>query len=453
MQTIKTQDARRWFTIATDPFHDFDIPLAGYPDSYAGETVVQLVKKKVTITAPTGLPVGQTWDCHVNTMPTLVNHKMGWTATNQAANDVRSGPNNPSASTVGTVTVTTVPTGDLTYPQWMMDDWADPAKIALRSVTGHSPSEGDNGRSMSRLIGGGFEVHNDTSPMFRSGNVTVYSHPQNKTTSQKLAGDADGDFTAAVDTYRCPPSRADYAAKLHDARSFTAEQGALVPFRMNVEEDNSFRPITTHLQEYKVSDDTLLGDKSASYISMWDDSVPATCKTCMIGGVYDPAGAGTFGSGTGGIRDAHIETSGAYFTGLSPETVLTLSLRFYVEVAPTMNNTSLLSMASPSATPDPKALWCYAHCMMKLPPGVPVDMNEKGDWWRAVKKAAATMLPIVGDVAGLVTGQPELAVLGNAAGSLVAATTKKKHPGKQKGSGGANNDLRSKPVHAVVRRK
>lgn len=80
-------------------------------------------------------------------------------------------------------------------------------------------------------------------------------------------------------------------------------------------------------------------------------------------------------------------------------------------------------------------------------------MNERGDWWRAVKKVLATAVPIVSDVAGLVTGQPEIAVIGNAAGSLLNATSKKKHPGKQKGTGAGNNTLRAPQKTVMTPRK
>lgn len=111
----------------------------------------------------------------------------------------------------------------------------------------------------------------------------------------------------------------------------------------------------------------------------------------------------------GNWMKSNIETTGAYFSGLSPETVLTLDYRFITELAPTTANPSMLAMCSPSPPYDPRALDCYSHCINKVPPGVPVGMNAKGDYWRMVLKAAATVAPyaapyatLAGPTAGLV---------------------------------------------------
>jgi hypothetical protein len=128
--------------------------------------------------------------------------------------------------------------------------------------------------------------------------------------------------------------------------------------------------------------------------------------------IYVANGNGVAEFQSNGWLEAPIETTGAFFSGLSQETVLTLDIRWFTEVAPTSANTAMLSMCSPSAHYDPRALECYTNCLLTLPPGVPVGMNEKGDFWRMAVKAAKKATEIA---------SPFMAVLGPEAAALTAA--------------------------------
>jgi hypothetical protein len=98
------------------------------------------------------------------------------------------------------------------------------------------------------------------------------------------------------------------------------------------------------------------------------------------------------------VRVTNHNTVGAYFTGLGPETVLTLDIRFIVEIAPTPNNQTLISLASPSAAFDPIALEMYTKAVAELPPGVMVKFNGSGKWWEIVKNVLSKASPLVANM-------------------------------------------------------
>jgi hypothetical protein len=92
-----------------------------------------------------------------------------------------------------------------------------------------------------------------------------------------------------------------------------------------------------------------------------------------------------------------FDTTGAFFTGLSNATVLTVKLKVYVERAPTPYESSLAVLATPSAGYDVTALELYSHAISQLPVAVTVSENGLGDWFRGV-------LNVIKNVAGGVGG-------------------------------------------------
>jgi hypothetical protein len=145
-------------------------------------------------------------------------------------------------------------------------------------------------------------------------------------------------------------------------------------------------------------------------------------------------------------KAAALSTVGAYFTGLSEETVLTLDVRFFVELRPTPSNPTLVSLSSPTANFDREALDLYYETRQHLPVGVPVSMNEAGDWGRMaagrISQAArvvSPMLSMISPAAGAV-----VATGGALAGQVQKAIPASKSKGKQVKSG-PNNTYRPAP--------
>lgn len=96
------------------------------------------------------------------------------------------------------------------------------------------------------------------------------------------------------------------------------------------------------------------------------------------------------------------DTVACYFTGLSKETTLTLTTRYYVEISPRDFDLSYSSLVPLAYTPPPadkNALDAYQIAARGLPPAVPVGMNPSGEFWSNMMdffgRAAKVFLPII----------------------------------------------------------
>lgn len=390
-----------WFILACDPFHDYEVPIPGYPDRYSESTAVKYSKKSITIRKPANLAPGDTWSCQIATLPlnhTLRDNMVGSFFADRV--DFVDVETTTSAFTLGTVNVATAKDNVLLYPSTEVTaaswDALDPANT--REYVSFSGTEGAGQQSMSRLIAGGFEVHNDTAELYKSGSVTTYTQPQ-KLTPPGLAGIHDRASAsigpATVRRGRGLPPSTIHAKQLRNSHTFCASEGCLVPFRLEVgDPDMDFRPASSSLFQFPYAD----GDLPTGGISSRSELNHAAMVPVQMG------------------RTAAIETSGAFFSGLHETTVLTLTMKFFVEVAPTFANEDILTLSSPSAPFDPMVLECYDHCIRSLKAGVPVRMNDAGEWWRMVLKTLRTAVPaVVGG--GLKAIAPEAAFLSGGASS------------------------------------
>jgi hypothetical protein len=249
---------------------------------------------------------------------------------------------------------------------------------------------------MWRVIGCAFEVHNTTAPINRSGAVTVYRYAVNHSCE-------DVDFQTAVNTHGVKrfdvltgPPTSEASAKIMNGVTWKAEDGCLVPCLLDGIEN---RP-QNHIPR-----------KQAVKIEYNDDSVTYFTPT-TIG--HDLQFVTATGATAAGKSSAGPPSSifpfmgcGAYFTGLSAETTLTVTLRCFVEIFP-MPGDPFMSIARPSPSVDIKALQCYSEIVSSLLPGYPVHDNSAGDFFRKIYKAAKSAADMAAHV-------PQLAPFAEAA--------------------------------------
>lgn len=404
-----------WFILATDPYHDYSVPIAGLPDTFGESTTAQMVNDFHTIVAPVGLLDGETWDAHVFTLPvnTSFEADVFFDENNYlyvADLDARAGV----PMKLGTVNVVTVKSGIPTLPVESGNgiDWA----AQLRESYAFSGTD-SNGIGMSRVIAGGYEVHNDTASLYKNGSVTSYSMPQGESQPGLVTVGTDTSGTIALTSLgtktvvRQPPNIVGDARVLRNAQTWEAAEGVYCPFRLDINDPSiNFRPVSSSMFEMRTSDiSTYYNADRASGCNVRYGTQPMDDPTqvSMAFAIYP-------------VRRAPIETTGSYFTGLSKETVLTLTTRIFLENAPTAANKQLLTTASPPAKYDPMVLQCYVHCLNDLKPAVPVKDNVRGDLWRSVLK---TLLKIQPNVLGAAeAAAPEY-------GALIQALSKPTHMG------------------------
>jgi len=377
-----SKDAISWLKTALDPFHDYDVGINGIPDSDTQFSVVQIVPKVLSVTAPPNLAANETWSCHIATLPlgqTLrvrsYDQPSGYGGT---AGSAKAGYDNGQAGELGTISVITHgddPTGqdNTSYPVSTASTYGSNSR-EFRTVSMDDAGE----RSMKKVIAGGFEVHNDTAELYKQGSVTVYQNAQatydNGVGEWRLLS-ASSLYLNSTKACRSPPPSREAAAELPSSRTWEASKGCYVPIRLAP--DTTYQPGTSHQFLTRDSDQLITSESVAGYMQTYTST------------------ADTFSDWKLGHRPAAIETTGAYFSGLSPETVLTVTTKLIIESAPTNANPTLLFSATPTPDYDPKILALYYQTIRHLPPGVEVSMNAKGDWFRMVMKAANVGIPAI----------------------------------------------------------
>lgn len=367
-----------WLTGSIDPFHDFSFDIEGLPDAFGGATVVQFVKQQLVVRAPAGLAPTDNWDVHIFTMPILDTE----TARSITYKPNFLGQDMTTAMALGTVTVNSGISGSVLLPD--TTTWVAPTGF---SSVARSPTDFGNSFSMMRLVGGGFEVHNNTEELHKKGSVTVYSQPQSLQIGQgavQIEGLPDNQQVPSNwFVGRCPPQSLSQCVSNTNSRTWEAKEGCYVPFRIQADRG-----------EYSLASSIPLVfptvDNSADYASLYGGFC-TECDVIVTTGLPETR----YVRSDTPVRISNTNTVGAYFTGLGPETVLTLDIRFIVEIAPTPNNQTLISLASPSAAFDPIALELYTKALAELPPGIMVKYNANGKWWETVKTVLKQVQPVV----------------------------------------------------------
>lgn len=454
-----TREGADWLTAAVDPFHDFEITsLKGFPDMATEPTVVVRVNQATTVSAPsTILREGGTWDCHIVISP------IDWSGLNTAV------PANFSAPPGYTVGGTSYPRGNLTsgagyvntnagnkppdyYPCSRFDGLlinsvtSDPSQGYNQTYTPVHFPQGDVGiykgqgihldefmdfedsdLPVYRILYSGFEVVNTTASLYAQGACTVYEYGHSF--GVNCSSGMVTEMTPAS-YFRCPPNTLDIAKSMPGAQTWEARKGCY-----NVAKFQTDNPFTSaggamfviqqnkgigELQSGYLGDTT--GNRSGgSFVSpgLGGLAIPNTPNANMpYAAAYMTAN-----------HFSRMTTTGAYFTGLSPQTTLTVTWRVGFERLPSANKPFMLTLASPSASYDPDALALYSLICTRLPPGVPQNFNDAGRWFKMITDVAKDVLPhafpLVGAAQMILThlGRPQLA----AGVSHAAAMAKQAH--------------------------
>lgn len=405
-----TETGKDFLLAALDPMHDNPLThLEGWPDVEGAASVVRCYKKSMQISAPPGLPASTNWDVVIQSQP-IINTCITRVNNNRVNNLV--GPTTSAVvATQGPVMIRSVKTGNST--SWIWGD--NPVTAGNQTQTMSLPTDVCAGRG--RLIALGFEVNNTTAPLHKQGNVTVYRQPQS--TERDTTWMYCKDLTTANSTiipltaHTITPMPEDLASTmlLAGSRQWPAAEGCycVVPFMGT---DNPALPA-----DYRQPILLLPG--------LGQDKTNAeNSEAVMFAEPYANFGTYPYFQAN---KWAPIHSTGAYFTGLSPETTLNLQVNFYYETFPTPDDTQIITLATPSAEYDPVALALYQHAVSHLPVGVPADWNVFGEWFAdIISKVSKIAAPLAGPLSPVVLGA------GAIADSYLAAASPKSKPPRPK---------------------
>lgn len=388
-----------WLVTSLDPFHDTELVLQGYPDQISARSVCQTYQKKVTITAPAAA-AGGAWDAHIHFMPHASPNSNTWIAGGLSPAGVLG---NPSAGFVIDNSVVNnggivVRTGAAGVPTWSNSGAAAVQKMDAAAAVVRFPviPEGH------RLIAVAYEVTNTTAALYRGGDVTVYKQPLmpcNATVYSLSSPSAVNQITDAS-VMSLPPSSVAEAALYPNARVWGAEEGCYVVLPMN---DLQQKPCR-------------LQSRGVYYAAT---AAPDATIDVFGSGLSTTAGSRAFAQNA----IYPFDNSGAYFTGLSNQTTLTITVRYVFERFPSMtldsDDVNFLTLATPSPPWDPLALELYGRAMERMPPGVPVRENGLGDWFSKVVSWIGEAAPVVGDIVGNFV--PGASAIGKTVGGIAKA--------------------------------
>jgi len=418
-----TPEACDWVKYALDPFHDMQLEnLRGYPDVATEPSVVVKIRQAITIAKPPGLPAGANWDCHVALSP-IDFSPCDESAVTTAKVHPFGNPARPTTDDVaGMIKTFSTRTGrmDGLLINSVPSTGADGASMTFTPL--HCPTSGAGGYELQhdnlddyldfqdtdlgvyRLVYSGFEVVNTTAQIYKQGAVTVYEYGNSYETGASLPRDAtnggrwDQPISQPTTYFRCPPNTLAEAKIMPGAHSWAAQDGCYNTAKF--QSDNKFQGMTRRPWAICQNNPTAPTDSgyfNGEYGSFTSDNSLGFNNTSTSGattpGQANPA---IFG---GPMHFSMMNTTGAYFTGLSEQTTLFVTWRVGIERLPAANKPAFLALAQPSATFDPNALVLYNMVANVLPPGCPQGYNDMGKWFRwvstAVQKSIPTVYPIV----------------------------------------------------------
>jgi len=379
------KDRSKGFLInSLDPFHDTKVAADGLPDGNPDNTIVQNVKRMVTIRKPSTLAPGAKWDVLIfngpidDTAAAVETHLLPISRKRRIAGYTGSDLNVPMAGVMIAKNVSGTPC------------WPSSTTLATTNKITTIPTK--TSATPGRLLGMALEVRNTSAEINKAGLITVGRMPSNRTQAQVLfqgtAAMDDKMLMGNVTFTAAPPPSLTVAAEQPNSRSWGAKEGAYV----------------TCLMENIVEKPAM---ETGRYICMLPDG---TLQDAAVTGWM--TGSSNYQSNKwyapGVCTPNTMALSYIYVTGLGEEDELSLAVRTIFEYSPGAGD-ALLNSARPSPEYDETALTLYKEIAYHLPVGVPVSWNSSGKWWRTVLSTLSDVAKPMIDAAAM--ANPEFKLL------------------------------------------
>lgn len=395
-------DEHAYFVASTDIFHDTPYTCHGRPSKSRRRqvTVCYNLERSYSITDFPSLNPANNWDLHVASFPWLTTHQF------QAAVDPGTflkPPVTASFTGLGGVTCCATQAGTTFLPSAMFSTAYLPTSGPLTISSTQWPSYATATpfeRYQYEVVSAGFEAVNVTPQLYKSGSVIRYRVPSLGYQSTQLTPIATSTGAMPITIMPAPPFNPQQATLYTDSVVASASEGS---YQM-------------HTRQY----DSSAKYSDASPLELYWPTVDLTngntwvSRDTFLKGVENTMAPTIIGD---------LDQVGSYFTGLSPQTIITIRYRTIISFVPMSLDTTLAALATQSPPFNPKLDELISLIQMDLPPGVPVTMNAKGDWWRDILGATAKYAPAIGAVFG-----PEGAAIGTALSGVSQYTLKATAP-------------------------
>jgi len=360
-----TPDGTDWLSYVLDPFKDSERDAKGFPDMVQSRSVIQIVPQTISVAVPSG--VLGTWDTNITLSPQVSTVLMLNFPASPSKNILNTNYAAPTTRTFGGLEIRSAAAGTALTPSTITANLPLPATYLPQGNI--------------RVIGMAMEIHNTTADINKQGSVCVY-RDQSPSVDTAFAGfyaslgvaNAGISNFGALSLQQTPtvPENLASARILGNAKQWEAEKGCYVVCTLANDRN---RPLAADtLQTMPLNFDESGG--------VW--SIPNQNSNLYTLG---PAIASP--NPTNPPLFTPFNLSGAYFTGLSNSTTLTVDVKWIVEKFPNHDNVNLVVLAKKSPMFDPLALEMYARIADALPAGVPVNENSLGDWIETIADLAS----------------------------------------------------------------
>lgn len=406
-----------------DPHHDLELAHVGYPDSRGGKSVIVHAKQSMTLSKPASVTTSN-WDCNLSMGPIIY-----YPGDNQGTRCI---VGNFPATGNGSGCFDVTNTGAFRLDgliAWSANEGAntyDPSEpsAATANLTLDDYLASSNAFDMreARVVSRGFEVANATATIDKQGSVICYEVAQSALNKHSLVAsraDAVANVSSSV-VARTPPQTVSEAAQA-GGPFWPAEDGAMVSNRLaSGENPVEFLTRTPFVwcSNTGTNDSSSMASLDFQQDMHADDNVENSknLAPCLIG---------------------NFNTNGAYFTGLSAETTLTVVLHTVVELFPAPYDNAYLSMARTRPMSDPNAINLALQTLKELPFGVPRDENDLGKWFKramsTVAKISHKVLPIASKIVAQIPGGEPAARALHYVDKAIPKQKKKKKKSKNNG--------------------
>lgn len=381
-----SEDAKQWLIMTLDPFHDAPVNCVGVPDSTTGDSVTQFIKNSINVSAPSGTT--GLWDCHMVMTPFFANSASPILFTN--ADSINN--NLPLAMESTTLTRPIAPVTIVAYPSGDTSGYSDPFRGGPIGGPGFETTLLNLNANFTngdyRVVSMGFEVLNTTNELNVQGLTTVYRTPvpsrETNTVKTTVLLNSMNEVVTHGDIQYLPmdniPTDQSSALLLPNTKQWKAAEGSYQVARLNT--NDSFVCNESWLQPMFTTEVQTTGGSNVYHVPLLLSSTFGITTSTNL-----PA--------TRPFTWANMDISGCFFTGLSPQTTLTVNWNICIERFPAIIETDLIVLAKPSPCFCPMAFELYKAIVQEMPVGVMQKENGLGDWFRdAIDTAAEYIQPI-----------------------------------------------------------
>lgn len=357
----------RWLILATDPWHDNPVSdVHGMPDAEIGDSLVFPVTQELQIKKPSSLAAGN-WGVKIASYPLAAQVDMS----PADRDDIFFRETSATDFAIAPVCCTFANDGS-DFPDLPTD--ADAQFIQLPETYTRGPF---------KIIGMGIEVINTTSELYLQGLVTSVrmNQPVDETCFAAFLPLGGGGFNLASASFiRRTPKNLSEALLIPGSVQWHAKEGSYSTVTMRPGKSSQISPVRPVL---------LNNDFSSAVTTDTGCYVPRQVPRTVWGNATAVCSANAC------IQP--MNSSVNMYTGLSDSTSLTLRVRFIIERFPSVSESEILPLVTPTAPFDPLAIELYEKVVARFPPAVMYKENPAGEWWKRVLGGIAEIAaPLVG---------------------------------------------------------